>query len=167
MILTVDDISFGYGSRKILDGVSFTLESGCITSLIGRNGAGKTTLIKLMMGFLMPDAGKVLINGINSHDMKAEGRAKAIAYIPQYTSMVYKYSVLDSVLMGRAPHIMLFSHPIGLLVSLISQILFSPNEYLILIHSDKLHRDDGSACLQCYSNEPFVLHDNSIFVRDG
>ena len=62
---------------------------------------------------------------------------------------------------------MLFSHPIGLLVSLISQILFSPNEYLILIHSDKLHRDDGSACLQCYSNEPFVLHDNSIFVRDG
>ena len=111
MILTVDDLSFGYGSRRILDGVSFTLESGCITSLIGRNGAGKTTLIKLIMGFLVPDQGCVLINGINSSDMKAEGRAKAIAYIPQYTSMVYKYSVLDSVLMGRAPHIMLFSHP--------------------------------------------------------
>ena len=111
MKLDVDNLSFGYGKRMILSGISFSLESGCITSLIGRNGAGKTTLIKLIMGFLQPGEGKILIDGKDSYGMKPDERARAIAYIPQYSSMVYRYSVMDSVLMGRAPHIMLFGHP--------------------------------------------------------
>ena len=111
MRLETRNISFGYGRRRILSDVSLLIEGGHIASLIGRNGAGKTTLIRIIMGFLSPDGGSVLVDGKDAMMMKAEDRAKAIAYIPQYSSMVYRYTVLDSVLMGRAPHIGLFGHP--------------------------------------------------------
>ena len=111
MQLEARNITFSYGKRKILSDLSFTADSGEIIALLGRNGSGKTTLLRILLGFLRPAAGEVLIDTRNSLEMSGRERAKAVAYIPQSSEMVYAYTVLDTVMMGRAPELSLFERP--------------------------------------------------------
>ena len=111
MRLETRSLSFSYGGHPLLSEVNLKLDGGRITTLLGKNGAGKTTLIKLIMGFIRPAGGKVMINGEDASSLSSTERARLIAYIPQSTENTYSYTVLDSVLMGRSPHISLFSHP--------------------------------------------------------
>lgn len=60
MIITVDGAKFSYGDNLILENVSFAVNEGERVGLIGSNGEGKTTLVKLIMGELYPDSGKVI-----------------------------------------------------------------------------------------------------------
>lgn len=60
MIITVDDAGFSYGDNLIFENVSFAVNEGERVGLIGSNGEGKTTLIKLIMGEVYPDGGKVI-----------------------------------------------------------------------------------------------------------
>ena len=59
MLVSFENIRFGYDDKVLLDGVSFTIAAGERVGLIGPNGEGKTTLIRLMTGALSPDEGKV------------------------------------------------------------------------------------------------------------
>lgn len=68
-ILEVKSINKSFGSKKILNDVSFSIHQGEILGFIGPNGAGKTTTIKLMLGLQSIDSGNVLING---YDIKKE-----------------------------------------------------------------------------------------------
>lgn len=63
MIVEVNNISKSFDKKKVLENVSFNLEEGNITGLVGRNGSGKTTLLKILAGIYNPDAGKFKING--------------------------------------------------------------------------------------------------------
>ena len=63
MIFSVENGQFGYADRKILHGVSFSLESSEVMTVLGPNGVGKTTLLKCMMGLLNWETGKTLIDG--------------------------------------------------------------------------------------------------------
>ena len=58
-VVEVEDVSFSYGSLRVLDGVSLTVRRGEIVALEGRNGSGKTTLAKIAAGLLEPAAGRV------------------------------------------------------------------------------------------------------------
>ncbi|HAV92019.1 TPA: hypothetical protein DCW38_02425 [candidate division WOR-3 bacterium] len=58
-ILSVEKVTFGYDEKKIIDDISFTVRKGDRIALIGRNGSGKTTLIKLILGELPCEAGKI------------------------------------------------------------------------------------------------------------
>ena len=60
MLLTLENVSFGYDDKRILEHIGFTISEGERIGLIGPNGEGKTTLLKLMSGALAPDEGKVL-----------------------------------------------------------------------------------------------------------
>ena len=111
MNLEVKDISFCYGERKILEDISFSASSGNMLAILGRNGSGKTTLLRLLLGFLKPDKGHILIDSRNIDEMTNRERASVIAYIPQSSQLVYSHSVLDTVLMGRAPALSLFDKP--------------------------------------------------------
>ena len=111
MLLESRSVSFSYGRRKVLDGVSFAIEGGDMMAILGRNGSGKTTLMRLLLGFLHPDDGEILIDGRSERGMSEREKAKAIAYIPQSTEMVYPYPVIDTVLMGRAPSLSIFERP--------------------------------------------------------
>ncbi len=111
MLLESRSVSFSYGRRKVLDGVSFAIEGGDMMAILGRNGSGKTTLMRLLLGFLQPDDGDILIDGRDERGMSEREKAKAIAYIPQSTEMVYPYPVIDTVLMGRAPSLSIFERP--------------------------------------------------------
>lgn len=60
MLLTLENVSFGYDDKRILEHIGFTVSEGERIGLIGPNGEGKTTLLKLMSGALAPDEGTVL-----------------------------------------------------------------------------------------------------------
>ncbi len=111
MLFNVENLAFSYHEHVVLKDVSFSLKDGESIALLGRNGSGKTTLLKLLLGFLKPNGGKIEIDGRNLDSISYKERAQLIAYIPQYSEMAFPTTVLDSVVMGRAPQISTFSRP--------------------------------------------------------
>ncbi len=99
----MNGISFSYHSRRVLNGVSFTVNEGDIVSILGPNGVGKTTLIKCIDKMLTPDAGTVFLQGSNLHRMSKKEISKKIGYVAQ-RSEASRTTVFDSVLLGRRPH---------------------------------------------------------------
>ncbi|OWT73689.1 MULTISPECIES: ATP-binding cassette domain-containing protein [unclassified Achromobacter] len=65
IILDVQGVSRSFGGLKAVQDVSFSVRRGMILGIIGPNGAGKTTLFNLLNGFLRPDTGRVLLNGVD------------------------------------------------------------------------------------------------------
>ena len=74
-VLAVDGMSVSFPGHSVLHDVVFTLEAGQFCGLIGANGSGKTTLLRTILGFQMPSAGTIRMNG-------AKGRA-SVGYVPQ------------------------------------------------------------------------------------
>lgn len=83
-MLEFKGVNHGYGDRKVLDDVTFTLESG-ITAILGVNGAGKTTVLTLAAGALRPRAGLVRIAGKRLYGGRSERRQslREVAFMPQ------------------------------------------------------------------------------------
>lgn len=79
------NVCFAYqGSEEaVLHNVNFTLKKGSITALMGRSGAGKTTIADLLMGFLEPTSGEILIDGIRLSVENLSGWRHDLGYIPQ------------------------------------------------------------------------------------
>jgi heme exporter protein A len=72
MKLTVEDMAADRGGRRILSGISFTLEGGEALLLTGPNGAGKTTLLKVLAGFIAPAQGTIVLSGGDPEQTIAE-----------------------------------------------------------------------------------------------
>lgn len=70
-MLKVESVAKSFGGLKVLTDVSFEAKSGEVTALIGPNGAGKSTLVNLITGYLKPDAGKMLVDGLDVSGMSA------------------------------------------------------------------------------------------------
>jgi len=104
MILNTKNLCFTYKSHKTLENVTFSIQPGKITVILGPNGVGKTTLLKCLNSILFPQKGKILIKGKNIADMTVRQIAKDIAYVAQ-NSEPSSMAVFDAVLMGRRPHI--------------------------------------------------------------
>jgi iron complex transport system ATP-binding protein len=103
MFFEVNGVNFAYRSKRVLDGVSFTVQKDDVVSILGPNGVGKTTLIKCIGKVLTPDAGSVLLEGSDLHHMSKKDIAKNIGYVAQ-RSETSRTTVFDSVLLGRKPH---------------------------------------------------------------
>jgi zinc transport system ATP-binding protein len=89
---------FSYGSRSVLEGVTFEVPAGSFAALIGPNGAGKSTLLRLILGILKPKKGLVSLFG------RPPGKhGQPIGYVPQGIDLPkgFPLSVEDVVLMGR------------------------------------------------------------------
>jgi iron complex transport system ATP-binding protein len=112
-MLEIKDIHFRHGGSEAetLCGVSFRLEPGEMTTLLGPNGSGKTTLFKCISGLWSKQSGSILCNGKDIVSLSPERRAKTLAVVPQEHEPPFPYSVLEAVLMGRASHVSLFSSP--------------------------------------------------------
>ncbi len=85
-MLTVHNLKKYFGTKKAVDGVSFSIKSGEIFSLIGPNSAGKSTIVKTIIGLLEPTNGSVTIDG---HDVvkKPEVTKALVGYIPDEPSV--------------------------------------------------------------------------------
>lgn len=82
--ITVSELSYNYGKKAALDGVSLSLRPGRFTALLGANGAGKTTLVSLLCGLLAPQGGKIEILGVDTAtNMRAALREMGIVFQQQ------------------------------------------------------------------------------------
>lgn len=100
--LEVKDLHFAYAAgQEVLKGLTLSIQAGEVVNILGPNGCGKTTLLKLMLGFLTPPSGAVLVEGRDIRDYGRRELARLLAYVPQSHSGIFNYSALDMVLMGR------------------------------------------------------------------
>jgi iron complex transport system ATP-binding protein len=102
-LLTATDISFAYGDRVALRGVSLTLAAGEVVSLIGPNGCGKSTLLLSLFGHLHA-TGMVTWNGKSLSKWRRRELAKTVAYLPQAPRFDSGQTVRQVLQLGRAPY---------------------------------------------------------------
>jgi lipopolysaccharide export system ATP-binding protein len=96
--LSAQGISKAYNSRKVVDDVTIHINKGEIVGLFGPNGAGKTTTFYMVIGFIKPNGGKILLNNEDITDLPMFMRArKGITYLPQEPSVFKKMSVEDNL----------------------------------------------------------------------
>jgi iron complex transport system ATP-binding protein len=102
--LQAKSVSFGYGAEFVVGDVSFAVEPGEMLGIIGPNGSGKSTLMRLLSGVLAPRRGEVRLFDRPMPEHSRRDVARAIAVVPQESSIEFPYSVTEVVLMGRSPH---------------------------------------------------------------
>ena len=97
-----EGVTFGYPGqeRPVLDRLDLTIRAGCCTALVGLNGAGKTTLVKLLARLYEPQAGVILIDGVDIRSVDLAGLRSRLAVIFQ-DFIRYEASVADNVGLGR------------------------------------------------------------------
>ncbi len=103
-MLRIENLSVNYGTRSVLHEVSLSVQSGEMLALIGPNGAGKSTLIRAASG-VIPSSGRVRTNGDDFHALDPMRRARYVAVVPQAISLPPAFTVWETVLMGRTPHL--------------------------------------------------------------
>lgn len=111
MNLKVEHLDFSFGKHQILKNVSFETQSGEFLSILGPNGVGKSTLFRCILNLLHPSSGSITVDGRSVDEMTAQELAQCIAYIPQFHSPTFNYSVLDMVLMGTASQLRTWGAP--------------------------------------------------------
>ncbi len=101
-LLVAENLTKSFASQRVLDGVSLSIESGEIVSLIGENGAGKSTVGKILAGIVQPDSGTVWVNGEErrfSHPRDALDAG--IVMVHQELCLADNLTVTENTLLGR------------------------------------------------------------------
>jgi iron complex transport system ATP-binding protein len=111
MRLTLEHVTGGYGSRTVVDDVSFELHPGEVVCLLGANGCGKTTLFKMILCLLRPRIGCVRLGGEEITDWSRSRLARTFGYVPQMHIPPFDFEVRDIVLMARSAHLRHFASP--------------------------------------------------------
>ncbi|HUL22865.1 MAG TPA: ABC transporter ATP-binding protein [Thermodesulfobacteriota bacterium] len=104
-MIEVHSISFRYHEDWVLQEVSFQVEKGEFVAVIGPNGSGKTTLLKILYRLLAPQQGEILFELVSMKKMDRADIAKRIAVVAQETHLLFPFTVLETVLMGRSPYL--------------------------------------------------------------
>lgn len=111
MTVRADRLAFGHPGRPVGQDVTFETPAGRVLALLGPNGSGKTTLFRTLMGLLPVQGGTVWIDGRDVAAMGRDELARTVAYVPQASNGYFPFTVLDTVLMGRAARLGLFASP--------------------------------------------------------
>ncbi len=98
-ILEVQNLEKSYGDRKVVSGLSFSVQEGEIVGLLGPNGAGKTTAFYMAMGLIRPDKGKILFKQVDVTKKPIDKRAKmGMGYLAQEPSIFRSLTVEENIL---------------------------------------------------------------------
>jgi phospholipid/cholesterol/gamma-HCH transport system ATP-binding protein len=106
-LVALRDLSFGYGERLILDGVSLTVPRGKVTALMGASGGGKTTVLRLIGGQIRPQQGQLLFDGQDVAAMNADGLYAArrrMGMLFQFGALFTDLSVFENVAFPLREH---------------------------------------------------------------
>jgi branched-chain amino acid transport system ATP-binding protein len=100
-LLTLEDITAGYGGLEVLHGLSLRVEDGEVVALIGANGAGKTTALRTIMGIVRPHGGRVFVDGADvtgapPHRMVRSG----VVMVAEDRELFGDLSVRENLVMG-------------------------------------------------------------------
>jgi branched-chain amino acid transport system ATP-binding protein len=103
VILSVDNVSAGYGSAPVLHGVSFAQAEGEVLGLVGHNGMGKTTLLRVLVGHIKTSSGSIAFEGRPIQTSRAHRRAAlGIGYVPQGDLGFPDLTVAESLALATA-----------------------------------------------------------------
>src|SRR5688572_7537110 len=94
MSIQVTNLLKRYGEQKAVNDISFTVAKGEIVGFLGPNGAGKSTTMKIITGYLQPDAGEVIVCGINVQKAPLKTKKK-IGYLPESNPLYYEMYVRE------------------------------------------------------------------------
>lgn len=108
---SLQDLGFAYGETTVLRDIDLEFAPGMIHGVIGPNGSGKTTLLGLLAGLLAPNRGAVRLNGEHVSSRHPARLARLCALVSQDQALRFPFTVAETVLMGRHPHIPRFSRP--------------------------------------------------------
>jgi phospholipid/cholesterol/gamma-HCH transport system ATP-binding protein len=106
-LVTIRDLHFSRGARNIFDGIDIDIRRGKITAIMGPSGTGKTTLLRLIGGQLRPDAGTVVVDGIDVHRLKRRALfdlRKRIGMLFQSGALLTDLTVYDNVAFPLREH---------------------------------------------------------------
>jgi len=100
-MLELKQVYGGYGKMTILNGTSFKIDKGTITTVIGPNGAGKSTVFKAIFGLLKIRSGNVILNGEDVTSLPpAKMLGKGVTYVPQGRNLFPMLSVRHNLEIG-------------------------------------------------------------------
>ena len=100
-LLSVDNLSAGYGKIRALHGVSLRVPQARIVCVLGANGAGKTTLMRALSGLLPVSDGKAIFDGQSIANVPAEALVRrGIAHVPQGRMVFAQLTVRDNLVLG-------------------------------------------------------------------
>jgi len=111
MPFRLEEITFYYSDKKVIDNFSLAFAPGKFYGIIGPNGCGKTTLLDLILKHLKPKSGNILYKGKTLSSYSRKDLSKEIALVPQNFYINFPFTVKEIVMMGRYPHISRFAAP--------------------------------------------------------
>jgi iron complex transport system ATP-binding protein len=103
--------AFSYGDHMIFRELDLELALGDVLCLLGPNGCGKTTLLRCLNGLLPVRKGTIWLRGRELDTLDERDRARVMGFVFQEHSSPFPYSVLETVVMGRAPHLAFLASP--------------------------------------------------------
>ncbi len=104
-ILSADNVSLDFRDKSILSNVSLKVSAGEFFVIIGPNGAGKTSLLKILSGLQKTQDGSVILKGENISNYTRRNISKILAIVPQHIEIGFPFTVKETVIMGRTPHL--------------------------------------------------------------
>jgi iron complex transport system ATP-binding protein len=108
-LLEARSLAIAAGGRALCTGLAFEVRAGECWAVVGPNGAGKTTLLRTLAGLAPPAGGNVRYGGTNVTALDARARARHRAFLPQDSIDAFPATVLETVLIGRHPHLSRFA----------------------------------------------------------
>lgn len=97
--LEFKELYFSYDSQAVLKNINFTVTKGETVAIVGPSGAGKTTLLQLILGFIQPQKGQILVNNIDLHAIKLENWHQHIAWVSQ-NAKIFTGSLAENIALG-------------------------------------------------------------------
>ena len=94
MSIKVIEVSKSYGSQKAVQSISFSVPAASVVGFLGPNGAGKSTTLKMIAGYMTPDAGSIIVNGIDVVKDPIEAK-KQIGYLAEANPLYYDMYVKE------------------------------------------------------------------------
>ncbi|WP_457668561.1 ABC transporter ATP-binding protein [Thiolapillus sp.] len=95
-MILVQNLRKHFGAVKAVDGVSFEIANGKITGLLGPNGSGKTTTLRMLYTLLQPDAGKVLVDGVDAWQQPLQAKA-AMGVVPDARGLYPRLTARENI----------------------------------------------------------------------
>ena len=98
-IVKLENISFSFGNRKILENINISINQGEIAGLLGPNGVGKSTIFNLITGLIKPNYGSVKIESktVNDYPIYLRSKKFKIGYVPQYGGYFHELTLLENL----------------------------------------------------------------------
>ena len=145
MILEVNDLSMRFDTKDVFQDLSFQLEDGSMTALLGPNGTGKTTLIKILMGMLKPTAGNFKFDS----DVK-------LGYVPQFRNIDAEYPLSIRAFIG-------LNAPLFKTKKVKEQI----DHHLEKIQNTRMGEASGGQKQRAYLAQALLDHPNMIILDEA